>query len=101
MKNIYLDYAAATPVDPGVLKAMKPYFTAKFYNPSATYLASRAIRQDLDEARTNIASWLGARPGEIYFTAGATEANNLAIQGLMRQFPDGEVLVSAIEHDSV
>jgi cysteine desulfurase len=100
-KAIYLDYAASTPLDSAVLKAMEPYFSKKFYNPSATYLAGRAVRQDLNEARALIASWLGARPAEIYFTAGATEANNLAISGVMRQFPKGEVLISALEHDSI
>jgi cysteine desulfurase len=98
---IYLDYAAATPMDKQVREAMEPYFTSKFHNPSATYLAARVIRQDLNGARTSIANWLGARPAEIYFTAGATEANNLAIAGIMSQFPGGEVLVSSIEHDSV
>jgi cysteine desulfurase len=100
-KSIYLDYAAATPLDSQVLKAMKPYFMENFYNPSATYLASRAVRHDLNNAREIIAGWLGSRLGEIYFTAGATEANNLAISGIMRRFPDGEVIVSSLEHDSV
>lgn len=101
MKQIYLDYAAATPMDPIVLKAMKPYFSDKFHNPSATYLAGRAARQALEGARMSIAQHLGARPAEITFTAGATEANNLAVQGIMRDFPNGEVLVGAIEHESV
>ncbi|HXY17999.1 MAG TPA: aminotransferase class V-fold PLP-dependent enzyme, partial [Candidatus Nitrosopolaris sp.] len=101
MKSIYLDYAAATPVDEKVIAAMQPFFSDQFYNPSATYLAGRAARRALDEARSSVAGWLGARPGEITFTAGATEANNLVISGLMRHFPDGEVLVSAIEHESV
>ena len=100
-KPIYLDYAAATPMDPQVLEAMQPYFSEQFYNPSATYLAGRNIRQVLNEARSSIAGHLGARPAEIVFTAGATEANNLAIQGIMRSYPDGEVLVSAVEHESV
>jgi len=101
MKQIYLDYAAATPLDGGVLEAMLPYLTDDFYNPSATYLAARSVRQALNEARAKIAGCLGARPAEIIFTAGATEANNLAIQGIMKRFPEGEVLVSAIEHESV
>jgi cysteine desulfurase len=100
-KSIYLDYAAATPMHPEVPVAMRPYFSEKFYNPSATYLAGRDIRIKIDEARASIAGWLGSRPSEIYFTAGATEANNLAITGMMKQFPKGEILVSAIEHDSV
>ncbi len=80
---------------------MKPYLTTNFYNPSATYLAGRSARAAVETARAKVAAWLGARPAEIIFTAGATEANNLAISGLMRQFPDGEVLLSAIEHKSV
>jgi len=101
MKQIYLDYAAATPMDPSVIKAMEPYFSDKFHNPSAIYLAGRAARQGFEDARASIAQNLGARPAEITFTAGATEANNLAIQGIMRNFRGGEVLVSAIEHESV
>jgi cysteine desulfurase len=99
--KIYFDYAASTPMDTRVFDTMNPYFTEKFYNPSATYLASRGVRQDLNEAREIIAGWLGSRPSEIYFTAGATEANNLAISGLMQKYPDSEILVSFIEHDSV
>lgn len=99
--NIYLDYAAATPMDGAVAKAMDPYLSSQFYNPSATYLAARQVRNDLQAARQLIASHLGAKPGEIIFTAGATEANNLAISGIMTQYPGGEVLVSAVEHDSV
>jgi cysteine desulfurase len=98
---IYLDYAAATPMDERVLEAMRPYFTAKFYNPSATYLAAKAISKDILAARTKVAHWLGAQPTEIIFTAGGTEANNLAIQGVLQQFPDANVVVSAIEHESV
>jgi cysteine desulfurase len=100
-KSIYLDYAASTPMDPKVVRAMMPYFREKFYNPSATYLAARGVKYELNDARRLIASWLGAKPAEIYFTAGATEANNLAITGIMRQFPNSEVIISAIEHDSV
>jgi cysteine desulfurase len=98
---IYLDYAAATPVDAGVLKAMKPYFSEVFYNPSATYSVAHGVQKALAAARASVAHWLGSRPGEIIFTAGGTEANNLAIHGVMRQFPDGNIVVSAIEHESV
>lgn len=101
MKPIYLDYASATPLENDVLAAMQTYFTDRFYNPSAAYLAARSVRQDLEAARHTVAIQLGARPSEIIFTAGATEANNLAIQGVMSQYPKGEVLVSAIEHESV
>ena len=101
MDTIYLDYAAATPMDPVVLHAMQPYVSDRFFNPSATYLAAQQVRQDLETARGRIAHWLGARPAEVVFTAGGTEANNLAIRGVMQQFPDGNMVVSAIEHDSV
>ena len=101
MKTIYLDHAAATPLDPGVLRQMQPYLTYQFYNPSATYLMAKKVRSDVEEARTRVAKVLAARPREIIFTAGATEANNIAIHGVMAKFPQAKVLVSAIEHDSV
>ena len=80
---------------------MQSYLSEYFYNPSATYLASRSVRQTLEKARASIAGILGARPAEVIFTSGATEANNLAVAGVARQFPKSELLVSAIEHDSV
>ena len=101
MSQIYLDYAAATPMDPKVESAMGSYLGDNFYNPSATYLAARAVRADLNEARANVAAHFGCRPAEVVFTAGATEANNLAIAGIMNLWPDGEVLATAVEHESV
>ncbi|HZM64228.1 MAG TPA: cysteine desulfurase family protein [Candidatus Saccharimonadales bacterium] len=101
MDNVYVDYAAATPLDPDVLEAMQPYFVVSFFNPSATYLPAKQVRQAVDDARATVAHWLGVRPAEVIFTSGGTEANNLAIHGVMRQFPDGNVVVSAIEHESV
>jgi cysteine desulfurase len=98
---IYLDYAAATPMDPEVLQVMTPYFTDRFYNPSATYLPAVAVRKDLEAARSGVASILGARASEVIFTAGATEANNLVIRGVLEQYPQGNGVVSSIEHDSV
>ena len=98
---IYLDHAAATPLDPAVLNAMQPYLSDRFYNPSATYLPAQEVRAVLNEARGRVAHWLGARPTEVIFTAGGTEANNLAIRGVLRKFPNCSVLVSSIEHDSV
>lgn len=100
-KQIYMDYAAASPVNPKVLQKMLPYYTQDFHNPSAIYLSGKAVSKDIEQARTDVARVLGAKPVEIIFTAGATEANNLAIVGLMQKYPDSEVLVSAIEHDSV
>jgi cysteine desulfurase len=100
-KLIYLDYAAATPMNDTVLAAMTPYFSTAFYNPSATYLAARAVNDDLHTAKSKIAYWLGARPSEVIFTAGGTEANNLAIHGIMQQYPGSNIVISSIEHDSV
>lgn len=101
MKKVYLDYAAATPLDPKVIVAMRPYLAERFYNPSASYLAAKDVRRDVEAVRQRVAHWFGARPGEIIFTAGGTEANNLAVQGVMQAFPGKKIIVSAIEHDSV
>jgi cysteine desulfurase len=98
---IYLDYAAATPVDERVEAAMRPYWRDSFYNPSANYQAARQVHAALEAARTKVAHWLGARGSEIIFTAGGTEANNLAVHGVMRRYPDAKVVVSAIEHESL
>lgn len=98
---IYLDHAAATPLDSDVLRAMQPFFAEQFYNPSATYLPAREVRAALDEARSRVAYWLGVRPSEIIFTAGGTEANNLAVQGVLRKNSNCSVAVSAVEHESV
>jgi cysteine desulfurase len=99
--GIYLDYAAATPVDPDVLAAMKPFFGANFHNPSALYGPAVKASRALEAARSDIATVLGAKSPEIIFTAGGTEANNLAIHGVMQQYPEARVAISAIEHDSV
>jgi cysteine desulfurase len=97
----YFDYAAATPVCKEALIAMQPYFSDKFYNPSAMYLTSRRVRDDIEESRSKVAQLLGCRPGEIIFTAGGTEANNIAVHGIMARFPGKKLLVSAIEHEAV
>lgn len=99
--SIYLDHAAATPLDDDVIAAMQPYFATKFYNPSAVYLVAKAVAADIAAARQKVAGVLGVRPAEITFTAGGTEANNLAIHGVMSQFPGAHMVVSAVEHDSV
>lgn len=103
MKNlpIYLDYASTTPIDAQVLSAMQPYFSDEFYNPSAIYLSAKKVSQDIKLARGEIANHLGARPSEIIFTAGATEANNLAICGTMQLYSEANMVVSSIEHESV
>ncbi len=84
-----------------VVEAMQPYLTQKFYNPSATYLAAKSVREDLNVARRTVASLLGARPIEVIFTAGGTEANNQALIGILQAFPDSHVVTTALEHDSI
>jgi cysteine desulfurase len=101
MKTTYLDHAAATPLDNKVWAAMQSYAAVRFHNPSATYLAAKAASDDIAMARTRIAHWFGVRPAEIVFTSGGTEANNLAIHGIMQQFPEASIVTSAIEHQSV
>ena len=101
MKPIYLDYAAATPVDNAAIRAAEPFLIDSFYNPSAVYQASREVKKHLESARTQVAHILGARSKEIIFTAGGSEANNIAICGVMAMYPDAHCIVSAIEHESV
>jgi cysteine desulfurase len=100
-KLIYLDHAAATPIDGRVVKAMEPYFSRQFFNPSATYTSAIQVRKDLEAARAQVAFSLGARTSEIIFTAGGSEANNLAIHGVMRRHPKSNIVISCIEHESV
>lgn len=99
--SIYLDYAAATPVDEQVLEAMQPYFSEQFANPSSLYGAARVTRQALADARASVANTLGAKPTEVIFTAGATESINLAIQGVMVAHPNSHMVTTAIEHEAV
>ncbi len=96
-----MDYAAATPLDEDVEEAMRSYGSESFFNPSSTYLPAKKVKRALDDARASVAMILGVKPQEVIFTAGGTEANNLAIQGVMRRFPNCSVLVSGVEHDSV
>ena len=95
-RQAYLDYGAATPVAEQVLQAMLPYFSELFYNPSAPYALARQTRAALEDARATLAHLIGARPGQVTLTAGATEANNLAFAAV-----DGPVLTDAAEHESV
>lgn len=96
--SIYLDHAAATPLDPDVLAAMQPYFTDAFYNPSSPYAPAVAVRREYESAKAEIASIIGARPGELIMTAGATESVNLAFGAGAGV---GHVIVTEVEHQSV
>lgn len=100
-RTIYLDYAAATPADSRVIEAMKPFWADHFYNPSATYFSARTAAAQLKDFRRRAALCLGVKPSEIIFTAGGTEADNLAIKGVMDGFPEANLIVSAIEHHAV
>jgi cysteine desulfurase len=98
---IYLDHAAATPLNDEVLAVMQPFFAEQFFNPSANYMAAQRVRAELERARADVASILGARSSEVIFTAGGTESDNMAISGVMRAFPESNLVVSGIEHDAV
>jgi len=103
MDNIenYFDYAAATPILAEARKSMEPYLSRQFYNPSAIYISARNNRHDLENFRHIIAKGVGAQPTEIIFTAGGSEANNLAIKGILDKYPGSNVVTSQIEHESV
>lgn len=106
--SVYLDHAATTPVDPDALRAMAPWFTEYFGNPSSIYQLGQQSRAALDEARARCAAVLHCHPSEIVFTSGATESNNLALAGsvwsMRERQPDASpphIVVSAIEHHAV
>jgi cysteine desulfurase len=96
----YLDHAATTPVRPVALEAMLPFFKENFGNPSGVYGAGRSARRAVDDARDAIAAFCGCEPGEVIFTSGGTEADNLAIQGVASRGA-GSVVTSTIEHHAV
>lgn len=100
-RAIYLDYAAATPLIPEAAAAMEPYYSTYFYNPSASYKRAINVKKAIDLAKGQIANQIGCRANELVFTAGATEANNLAIKGIMDNFSQASLLISQVEHDSV
>lgn len=96
----YLDHAATTPVRPETMAAMLPWLTGSFGNPSGSHAMARAARQAVDEARDSVAADLGVDPGGIIFTASGSEADNLAIFGVVARRP-GPVVITAGEHHAV
>ncbi|MFC1952902.1 cysteine desulfurase NifS [Chloroflexota bacterium] len=103
MKRIYLDYAATTPTDPEVVKAMLPYFSDSFGNPSSIYSYGQENKGIIEEARTKVAELIGARDEEIVFTSGGTEADNAALQGIAfsNESKGNHIITSAIEHHAI
>jgi len=102
MKNIYLDHTATTPLDERVLQAMLPYFSHTFGNASSVHSFGRESKQALEEARARIAHAIGAEPGELFFTSGGTESDNLAILGRSTNASERTlVLTSRSEHHAV
>ncbi|MFA6216775.1 MAG: cysteine desulfurase NifS [Candidatus Omnitrophota bacterium] len=103
MMRVYVDYAATTPCDPRVLKAMEPYFFEKFGNPSSIHSFGKESKEAIEDARLKIAACLGALPEEIVFTSGGTESNNTAIFGaaFAQEKKGNHIIISAIEHHAV
>src|SRR5437868_9062998 len=102
-RRIYLDNSATTPVDPRVVEAMLPYLYGKFGNASSIHFFGQEAKAAVDKARHQVAELLNARPNEIVFTSGGTEADNLAIRGLAEANPSAgrHIITSAIEHTAV
>lgn len=102
-RTIYFDYNATTPLDPAVREAMLPFLGEVWGNPSSVHHVGRKARALLDEARDCAATFIGAKPSEIIFTAGGTEANNLAIFGTARslQSRGKHLITSSVEHHAV
>ncbi len=100
-KLIYLDNAATTPLDADVLEAMLPFLKDQYFNPSEIYSPALTVNASIKAARSTVAGILGVKSPEIIFCAGGSEANNLAINGIMEKFPEGNIIYSAIEHSSI
>jgi len=96
----YLDHAATTPLRPEAREAMLPWLGERFGNPSGGHALARAARTAIEEARDVLADCLGARPGEVVFTGGGTEGDNLAIAGVHAR-RGGRVVCTAVEHHAV
>ncbi|GMQ59259.1 cysteine desulfurase NifS [Vallitalea sediminicola] len=102
-KRVYFDNAATTSTHPEVLEAMLPYFTQNFGNPSSIYEIGQINKNAIDNAREQVAKLIGAKPVEIFFTSGATEADNWAIKGIAESYKKkgNHIITSNIEHHAV
>ncbi len=102
MKEIYLDNAATTKVNPKVMKAMQEMFLTNYGNASSQHSSGKRARIELNSAREKIAKYIGCEPNEIVFTSGGTESNNLALRGLVKANPDKKhIITSIIEHPCI
>jgi cysteine desulfurase len=103
LRRVYLDHSATTPADPRVVEAMLPFLTEKFGNASSVHFYGQEARAAIDRARREVAALINARPNEIVFLSGGTEANNLAIRGLCEasEAHGRHLITSEIEHSSV
>lgn len=111
MKEVYLDYAATTPIDPDVIKEVSKYMSEVYGNPSSMHEVGRKAKRHLDNARSRVSKILETKESEIYFTGSGTESDNLAILGIARAngkplSPEaavcrGKILISSIEHKAV
>jgi cysteine desulfurase len=102
-KRIYMDYAATTPVDPRVFKAMMPYFTEKFGNTMSLHSFGQEVKIALEESRKKIADFINAESEEIIFTSSATESNNLTLKGIAwtNKNKGKHIIISSIEHPCI
>ncbi|MDD3070522.1 MAG: cysteine desulfurase NifS [Methanoculleus horonobensis] len=100
-RPVYMDHAATTPVRVEVARAMLPYFSERFGNPSSIYALAREAKGPVEEAREKVAAAIGATPEEIYFTSGGTEADNWAVKGVALRGKGDHIITSAIEHHAV
>ena len=103
MRNVYADHAATTALSSTALNAMMPYLTTQYGNPSSLYRFAQDAKADLEKARAEVAALLGARPEEIYFTSGGTEADNWALKGVaeLRGNKGKHIITTAIEHHAI
>jgi cysteine desulfurase len=101
MRTVYLDHAATTPLDPRVLEAMLPHLKEQYGNASSVHALGRKARFAVEDARERVAGLLSAEPGEIIFTSGGTESDNLALKGALALQPEKGLVTSAAEHEAV
>ena len=103
MEKIYLDYAATTPTHPEVVRAMLPYFTEVFGNPSSIHVCGQRAKGAIEDARAKVANSIGAQDEEVIFTSGGTEADNTAIKGIAyaNGVKGNHIITSSIEHPAV